>query len=119
MTHELEIPCRFFGIGGRPERRDQPAWSREGKSLTGKAVATSHGPESWLFAPEGTRQALTGEHAAQPWSSELTPSGAPTSYGGREGNRMPGDSANRDIRPAEFQTLRMRERSMHENREVP
>ena len=32
---------------------------------------------------------------------------------------MRGDSASRVIRPAESQTLRMRERSMHENREIP
>jgi len=32
---------------------------------------------------------------------------------------MRGDSASRVIRPAESKTLRMRERSMHENREIP
>jgi len=32
---------------------------------------------------------------------------------------MCGDSASRDIGPAESETLRMRGRSMHENREIP
>ena len=32
---------------------------------------------------------------------------------------MHGDSASRIIRPAESQTLSLRERSMHENREIP
>ena len=32
---------------------------------------------------------------------------------------MHGDSASRDIGPAESETLRMRGRSMHENREIP
>ena len=52
-------------------------------------------------------------------SSEITPSGAPTWYGDREGDEMSGDSASRDIRPAESETLSMRESSMHENREIP
>jgi len=45
--------------------------------------------------------------------------GAPTSYGGREGNTMCGASASRDIGPAESETLGMCGRSMHENREIP
>ena len=45
--------------------------------------------------------------------------GAPTSYGGREGNTMRGVSASRDIGPAESETPGMRGRSMHENREIP
>ena len=52
-------------------------------------------------------------------SSVITPSGTPTSWNGREGNRMRGDIASRVNRPAESQTLRMRECSMHENREIP
>ena len=44
---------------------------------------------------------------------------APTSYGGREGNRMRGASASRDIRPAESETLSMRESSVPENRDIP
>ena len=47
------------------------------------------------------------------------PSGAPTSLTGREGHTMGGDSASGDIGPAESKTLRMRGRSMHENREIP
>ena len=37
----------------------------------------------------------------------------------REGHTMRDDSASRDIGPAESETLGMRGRSMHENREVP
>jgi len=40
-------------------------------------------------------------------------------YCEREGNTMHGASASRDIGPAESETLRMRGRSMHENREIP
>ncbi len=47
------------------------------------------------------------------------PSGMPTSLSGREGNTMRGDIASRAIGPAESKTLRMRGRSMHENREIP
>jgi len=36
------------------KRRDKPAWSREWKSLTWKAVATHHGPESWRRVRKGT-----------------------------------------------------------------
>ena len=46
-------------------------------------------------------------------------SGAPTSLTGREGNTIRGDSASRGIGPTESKTLRMRGRSMHENREIP
>ena len=52
-------------------------------------------------------------------SSVITRFGAPTSYGGREGNTMRGASASRDIGPAESETLRMCGNSMHENREIP
>ena len=62
---------------------------------------------------------MTGENAGQVLSSEITFFGAPTSYDGREGYMMRGDSASRDIGPAESETLRMRGRSMHENREIP
>jgi hypothetical protein len=47
------------------------------------------------------------------------PFGTPTSFSGREGNTMCGDSASRMIGPAESKTLSMRESSMHENREIP
>jgi hypothetical protein len=45
--------------------------------------------------------------------------GVPTSFPGREGNTMCGDSASRVIGPAESKTLCMRGSSMHENREIP
>ena len=51
-------------------------------------------------------------------SSVITRFGAPTAYGGREGNTMRGASASRDIGPAESETLRMCGDSMHENREI-
>lgn len=47
------------------------------------------------------------------------PSGAPTALSGTEGNTIRGASASRVIGPAESKTLRMRGRSMHENREIP
>ena len=84
-----------------------------------EGIASRHGPESWRRAREGSPQALTGEHAGQPLSSVITRSGAPTSYCGREGNTMPGDSASRGIGPAESETLSMRGSSVHENREIP
>jgi len=83
-----------------------------------EGVASHHGPESWLSAREGRRQALTGEHAGQPLSSVITPSGTPTAYCGWEGNTRRDANASRVLGPAESETLCMRGRSMYENREI-
>ena len=64
-------------------------------------------------------EALTGAHAGQPWSSEITPTGVPTSYGEREGHTK--DDAKREspCDATESKTLRMRGNSLHGNRETP
>ena len=76
-------------------------------------------PRVMAVCPRGHAASVDRGHAGQPLSSEITFSGAPTSFPDREGNRMCGAFASRTIRPAESKTLRMRESSMHENREIP
>jgi hypothetical protein len=84
-----------------------------------KGVANHLGPESCARGRKVPGEALTGEHAGQPWSSEITSTGVPTLWNGGEGH-----TANRASREgfdgaAESETLSMRGRSMRENRETP
>jgi hypothetical protein len=43
-----------------------------------KGVANHRGPESCAEGREATSEALAGENAGQPLSSEITPTGMPT-----------------------------------------
>jgi RNA-directed DNA polymerase len=84
-----------------------------------KGVAHHHGPESCVARREARGEALTGESAGQPLSSEIEYSGAPTLLYGGEGHT--GGDAKREPSPgpAESKTLCMRGHPTHENRERP
>jgi len=56
------------------------------KESYGEGVATHTGPESCAVGRKAFGEALTGVHADQPLSSEITCSGTPTSSCGAEGN---------------------------------
>ncbi len=83
-----------------------------------KGLASHLGPESCADGRKVVGEALTGEHAGQPLSSEITTSacrpcpdkGKATS--GAALSELPPDAA-------ESETLRMRESSRRENRETP
>jgi len=84
-----------------------------------KGVATHLGPESCADGRKAMGEALTGENAGQPSSSEITSIGVPTLWNGGEGH-----TANRAYRErfdgaAESETLRTRGRSLSGNRETP
>jgi hypothetical protein len=84
-----------------------------------KGIAIHLDPESCARGRKVPSEALTGENAGQPWSSEITSTGVPTLWNGGEGH-----TANRATREqfagaAESKTLCMRGHSMRENRETP
>lgn len=88
------------------------------KESHGEGLASHTGPESWACRRKATGQALTGVHADQPLSSEISPSGTPTQYAERKATSgaalcEPCSS------PAESKTLCMRGNSSHGNREIP
>jgi RNA-directed DNA polymerase len=83
-----------------------------------KGLANHLGPESCAAGREAGGEALTGEHAGQPWSSEITtPACRPCPD---RGKATPG-AAPREPLPdaAESETLSMRGRPVRENRETP
>ena len=84
-----------------------------------KGLANRPGPKSCAGAREGMGEALARVHAGQPLSSEITRSGAPTLYCDGQGNTTCGVIRESHVGPAESETLRMRENSVHENREIP
>src|SRR5262249_59316738 len=75
-------------------------------------------PESCAGGREAAGEALTGAHAGQPLSSEITLSGVPTLYGEGEGNMADGAQREPAANAAESETLSMRVNSMRENRET-
>jgi hypothetical protein len=84
-----------------------------------KGRANHLDPESCADAGNRVGEALTGAHAGQPWSSEITSPGVPTSYGEREGH-IRNDVTRQPPRNAtESKTLGMRGNSLHGNRETP
>lgn len=89
------------------------------KESYGEGLANHTGPESCAGGREPTGEALTGEHAGQPLSSEITETGAPTLLTDGEGHTPGGAIRKSPGGPAESKTLRMRGRSMHGNREIP
>ena len=89
------------------------------KESYGEGPASHTGPESCADGRKSAGEALTGEHAGQPLSSEITLIGMPTPSPEGEGHTPGGASREPPSDPAESQTLRMRGRSKHGNREIP
>src|SRR5262249_56973624 len=84
-----------------------------------KDLATHPDPESCDSGRKATGEALTGAHAGQPSSCEITVSGVPTLSTQAEGNTVGGATGKPSADPAQSKTLRMRGNSLHGNREVP
>src|SRR5262249_44523158 len=84
-----------------------------------KDLASHPDPESCDGGREATGEALTGVHAGQPSSCEITVSGVPTLSIQAEGNTVGGATDKPPEGPAQSKTLRMRGTSLHGNREVP
>src|SRR5271157_6229170 len=83
-----------------------------------EGVANHLDPQSCAGGREAAGEALTGAHAGQPLSSEITLSGVPTLYGEGEGNMADGAKREPTANAAESETLCMRGNSMRENRET-
>ena len=81
--------------------------------------ASRPGPESCGGGREADAEALTGVHAGQPLSCEVTRSGVPTLLTQAEGNIGQGARGESCPDPAQSKTLRMRGNSLHGNRETP
>ena len=84
-----------------------------------KDLATHPDPESCDGGREATGEALTGAHAGQPSSCEITVSGVPTLSTQAEGNTVGSATGKPPEDPAQSKTLRMRGNSLHGNREIP
>jgi len=83
-----------------------------------EGVANRLGPESCADGRKVAGEALTGEHAGQPLSSEITTSACRLSpYMGKATPRAA--SSEQPAGAAESETLSMRESSVRENRETP
>jgi group II intron reverse transcriptase/maturase len=88
------------------------------KESYGKDPASHPDPESCVGGREDAGEALTGAHAGQPLSSEITLTGVPTPYGEGEGNMADGAKREPAANAAESETLSMRGNSSHEKREI-
>jgi hypothetical protein len=84
-----------------------------------KGVANHLDPESCADVGNRVGEALTGAHAGQPSSSEITSPGVPTSYGEGEGHIRDGVTREPRRNATESKTLGMRGNSLHGNRETP
>ncbi len=84
-----------------------------------KGVANHLDPESCAEAGNRLGEALTGAHAGQPWSSEITSPGVPTLYGEGEGHMRAGVIGAPSWNATESETPGMRGNSLHGNRETP
>ena len=83
-----------------------------------KGLAIHLDPESCAGGRKVAGEALTGAHAGQPWSSEITSIGVPTLWNDGEGNTS-GDARRESSEgAAESETLCMRGNSLRENRET-
>src|SRR5258708_18997920 len=76
-------------------------------------------PESCAGGRKVAGEALTGAHAGQPLSSEITSIGVPTLWYEGEGNTSDGVIREPAEGAAESETLCMRRNSVRENRETP
>jgi hypothetical protein len=84
-----------------------------------KGTANRLDPESCADAGNRVGEALTGAHAGQPLSSEITSPGVPTLYGEGEGHIRDDVTREPPRNATESKTLRMRGNSLHGNRETP
>jgi RNA-directed DNA polymerase len=84
-----------------------------------KDPASHPDPESCGGGRKAAGEALTGAHAGQPWSCEITFSGVPTRSRDAEGSTTGGARGEPSVDPAQSKTLRMRGNSLHGNREIP
>jgi RNA-directed DNA polymerase len=84
-----------------------------------QGVANQLDPEPCAGGREAAGEALTGAHAGQPLSSEITLIGVLTPSPEGEGHRKADAKREPADHAAESQTLSMREHSMRENRETP
>ncbi len=84
-----------------------------------KGLANHLGPESCADDRKVVGEALTGEDAGQPLSSEITSIGVPTSCYEGEGHARSDVTRKSFFDAAESETLGMRGSSMRENRETP
>ena len=84
-----------------------------------KGVANHPDPESCAGGGNIAGEALTGAHAGQPSSSEITSIGVPTLLTDGEGHTVGSVNRELSIDAAESKTLSMRGNSMRGNRETP
>ena len=84
-----------------------------------KGIAHHLDPESCADVGNHVGEALTGAHAGQPLSSEITSSGVPTPYGEGEGHLQDDVTCEPSRNATESETLRMRGNSLHGSRETP
>ena len=84
-----------------------------------KDLASHPDPESCGGGRKVTVEALTGAHAGQPSSCEITISGVPTLSTQVEGNIAGGATGEPLVDPAQSKTLCMRGNSLRGNREIP
>ena len=84
-----------------------------------KDLASHPDPESCTGGRKDAGEALTGAHAGQPLSCEISHFGVPTMSDKAEGNTTSGDIGKPNVDPAQSKTLCMRGNSLHWNREIP
>jgi RNA-directed DNA polymerase len=84
-----------------------------------KDLASHPDPESCVSSRKAADEALTGAHAGQVLSCEITVSGVPTPLPEAEGHTSGGASGKPLLDPAQSKTLYMRGNSLHGNREIP
>src|SRR5262245_19436050 len=89
------------------------------KESYGEGPASHPDPESCAGGRKAGGEALTGAHAGQPSSCEITSSGVPTPLSEAEGNTNSGASGEPLPGPAQSETLHTRGNSSHGNREIP
>lgn len=83
-----------------------------------KGLASHPDPESCVCDGNVTNEALTGAHAGQVSSCEITQSGTPTPLSEAEGNTGQDATGKPCTGPAQSQTLSMCGNSLHGNREI-
>ena len=84
-----------------------------------KGIANRLDPESCAGGGNIAGEALTGAHAGQPSSSEITLTGVPILCDGGEGHKKGDAKRKSSFDTTESQTLCMRGNSLHGNRETP
>ena len=84
-----------------------------------KDLASHPDPESCADGREAAGEALTGAHADQPSSCEITQSGVPTPLSEAEGNTGSGVKRKPHPGPTQSETRCTRGNSLHRNWEVP